>query len=210
MLCLCVTSKNYKDLVPGFQFLWDRYARMPVTILETGDVNRWCAEIDSFLSGSTEQDILLILEDYYQIAPIDVCNLKVLQQAMDGGADKVDLQGQVQFFEHTVESNGMLLAHPAARYRASTQAAIWKKSYLQKKLRSGATTPWSFELQDCDYDGAKIYGLSTPTMLYCNMIYKGTVAGYEVDRIRENDWQDMKKAGVLPDRVLAARGTQCK
>jgi len=85
------------------------------------------------------------------------------------------------------------------------QASIWNREYLLRKLRN-ATDPWAFEFQDNDFDGARIVGMNTPTLFYANVVNKGNVVDYEVKRIRNDDWRDMRKAGVIPDRVCTARG----
>jgi len=209
MTSVCVSSKKYEDLIPGFLFLWNLYADLPIRIVMTGERNQWCSDLFSFLQTLNDDSILVLLEDYWLRAPTDYGHLQRLQNEVEHGAHKADLQGQVSFWPHDIEPNGMLLAKPSAQYRTSLQASIWQRDYLLRKLRNG-TDPWSFELQDCAWDGARIVGMNTPTLFYTNIMFKGAVADYEVNQIKEDDWRDMVNAGVVPERVRKFRSNPCK
>lgn len=204
MNCICVSSEGYRDLLPGFHFLWNRYVGLPIQVVMTGERKRWCPDLLSVLQTLNDDPILIALDDYWIFAPTDTGHLKRLLNEVQNGAQKADLQGQVNYFPHDIEPTGTLRAKPSAQYRTSLQAAIWERQYLLKKL-GNSTDPWSFELQDNDFDGARIVGLDTPTLLYANIVNKGNVMDYEVERIRHDDWKDMLAAGVIPERVRRLR-----
>jgi hypothetical protein len=201
MLNLCVTCGKYRPLVPGFTYLWNEYAGLPIEILETGDVESWCADIAKRIKGGPDKQILLMLEDYWLTQPIIREQLDKLEAKVVGGAHKADLEGQVAYFKHTVDGE-YVVAEPAACYRTSLQAAIWDRDFLLSKL-ANATNPWSFELQDNDYDGSVLVGMPTRTMSYANIMLKGAPMWYEVDKIKE--YNVMKQLSLLPPDIIAVR-----
>lgn len=204
MLNLCITSGVYEYLVPGFRYLWDKYTNgLPIEIVKTGDKEQWCADVARRVRMSCEDQILIVLEDYWLTQPLNTEQFTILESVVKYGADKADLMEQVAYFAHEDYGRfGLLKACPVSGYKLSLQAAIWNKKFLLRKLAT-ATNPWNFELQDTDYDGSLIVGFPKRSFEYANIMLKGSPMYYEVAKIREFD--EMDSLGLIPDNIKAVR-----
>ena len=205
MKAIVTTCNAYAHLVLGFQWLWKKYVGLDITIVHMPQEKTWCAALAEAVAGIEDEHILLVLEDYWMVRPMNKERFeKLLWVIQKWGIAKVDLQRQVFHWQH-IPCGEYYEAAQLANYRASTQTAIWKKSHLLRKLECGGSA-WDFELQSGSMnDGATILGLAEPTMDYANVMYKGKPDVVQIQRIQESDWKEMATLHLLPIDFLQIR-----
>jgi len=181
---IVISSPNYKYLLRGFYHLWHKYCDIPISkeIITSEPRDNWCKDVLEGIKDLDCTDILVALEDYYLQKPYDKEQFAYL---INQKYDKIDLQGQVNYFEHYGEG-GHVVASNSACYRRSLQMSIWKKEYLIQCLKD-ATNPWSFELTPKSNDNKKIIGLAHNTFFYSNIMLKGSMMNYELDHLNKED-----------------------
>ena len=84
-----------------------------------------------------------------------------------------------------------------ASFRGSIQAAIWRKSYLQKHLNL-SWDAWQFEKHGCR-DDAAILGTVEPVLSYVNAVGgAGNKPGeYDHKKIPTWMWKEMQEKGLV-------------
>ena len=195
MRFVCATSPRYRHLMAGCRLQWARYMPWPLLEFETEDAN-WSGSLFRYLSTLPDPYIGFLLDDYWMVHAPHMPSIVKLTGDIPR-ADKIDYQGQVGYWPHQVE-DGICVADQNAPYRTSTQLAVWRRQYLMGLLHTGGPSPWQFELQGyAANDGRRIIGLLEAPCAYANIMLKGKVMQYELDRLLPADLQDLRDRGAL-------------
>ena len=186
--------------------LWSGHVGLPYTTHCMPPEKTWCEALTCIVKDISDPLVLLVLEDYWACKSMDTRRFQLLFGAMhDGKADKADLQFQVNHWQHVKADDGFLESQQTADYRASTQAAIWKRDYLLKKLQVGGSA-WDFELScGSRNDSARIIGLPEASLTYANVMLKGTPDPYQIARIDAYDWEWLHRENALPEDFVKIR-----
>lgn len=182
---LVITSPNYKYLLNGFFKQWNKYCDIPIVDTCITEKENWGKSVYNHIKNIECSHLLISLEDYYLIAPY---NKNMYNYLLQNEADKYDLVAQVNYWKHYNELN-YLVADSSAMYRRSLQLSIWSKDYILHCLE-GIRTPWEFELNN-SYDGRKVIGLENHIFQYANLILKGEMMNYELDKLSTEDRKEV-------------------
>ena len=188
---LVISSPDYKYLLSGFFHQWNKYC-CDIPIIDTciTEKENWCKSVYKHIQYIDCSHILLSLEDYYLTGPYNKNNYNYL---ISNHADKYDLVAQVAYWKHYNELD-YLVADNNAQYRRSLQLSIWTKDYLMYSLL-GVRTPWEFELAHSN-DDRKIIGMENHIFTYANLMLKGKLMDYEVNKLSKRDLEE-----TLPNLV---------
>lgn len=135
----------------------------------------WTGGLAAYLRrADTPAYFVLLLEDYFISYFVDMDKLKALLKYMQDNPSivKIDLSGDRAKFTHKpykkVSGIEMVESLQDAQFRASIQAALWRKDYLLKLCEKGEWNPWTFEKHAAQKDGALILGTKAPLIPYVN------------------------------------------
>jgi glycosyltransferase involved in cell wall biosynthesis len=161
---LVVSSDGYKDLWPPFFSLFQKYwpdCPFPaylgsqtvaadfagVTMLLAGANVPWSGSLRSFLNELDDENVLLLLEDFFLCETVSTANvLEQLAALRSLGGTVLRLHPdppptiKIKGFPNLSEQ------HRLAPFRVSLQASIWNRRALLALVREGES-PWEFELQ---------------------------------------------------------------
>jgi hypothetical protein len=197
--------------MPGFFHQWQRYCGIPgmmvtetaITKMPSGwsfircdhdhDGKGWSGNLLMALEQVVSEAVLLVLDDYWLTTQADVVRIIELGRwvEQDKTIDKIDLTNDRIGFAHSDFGPGFVRASPTAQYLTSTQAAIWRVSFLRKCLEiNPGWNPWQFELQgskELTHWYHKILGCKVPAIHYANVMLKGEMNQIELDKISQRD-----------------------
>lgn len=189
---LVISSDGYRDLWrPFFTLFWRYWPDCPfpvylgtnraqydeprVTTLAAG-ADPWSKQLRLCLNRIDDEYVLLLLEDYFLNKPVSsaaiIEHLKLLH-ALRGtvlrlypkpGPD-LPVPGRA----------GVGRIHPRARYRISTQAALWSRIELLSLLED-EESPWDFERNGTTRSQAKpegFYAACKPALSYRHVVERG-------------------------------------
>lgn len=208
------TCNKYVVLMPGFFHQWQKYcgwAGMVVcetiapelppgwSFFKTGydtEEKSWAGNLKMALEHVYEELVLLVLDDYWLTKQADTKRIQGLRNAMmtNQTIDKVDLTNDRIGFPHEPFGEHCVRSLQDAPYLTSTQAAIWRKSFLRKCLINPAWSPWQFELLGNPYIQAmehKILGFRVPVMHYANVMLKGQINATELAKFTSEDMEEL-------------------
>ncbi len=124
-----------------------------VQVCEYGST--WCGNLSEFCKDNPGEPVLMMLDDFWLNAPVDVDLVYAgLEQMEEKNAGCVRLYPCPGPDEEYGDSHFGIVPR-GARYRVSTQAALWRPSYLQQ-IAQQYQTPWEFEL------GGSVFSDSLP------------------------------------------------
>jgi hypothetical protein len=207
--------------MPGFFLQWDKYFKMPGLVVHSGinitywhgsewmiclnpeDSPRqgWAGHLKSSLRYIEQEFIILMLDDYWLTKQTDHIGLSSILRMMidDPAVDKVDLTNDRIGFAHTDYDGNFVRSTQDAQYLTSTQAAIWRKSFLDQCLVEPAWNPWEFEIigsQRAIAKPHKILGCKKPVIHYANVVLKGKHNQTEIDKISTEDQYQLAKLRI--------------
>lgn len=220
MEILVLTSNEYVHMLAGFAYLFNkfwpgdqfvtalRYDRRPPALPSNfyapaaGKQSElsFAAGLRGWLENIYLSDlVLLLLEDYYLSAPVDVEHIRSLWAYMRAHPEvgKIDLSGDLAQRETSKPHvDGLVRAAPGYQFRGSLQAAIWRRDYLLAQLE-GDLTPWQFERQACR-DGL-VLGVTKPPLTYINACGgEGHKPGqYDLKKIPSWMWTELQGKGLV-------------
>jgi hypothetical protein len=123
-----------------------------IQVIKTGAPSDWSSELRCALHQIPEENLIVMLEDYFIYAPVNepfvVKSLAVMEVE---GADYLRLGTFPSRYDSLWPSvpvpnySGFNKIRPEAKYLVNLQAAIWKKQTLLDILLDGES-PWSFEI----------------------------------------------------------------
>jgi hypothetical protein len=196
---ICVTtSDRYHHILPVFFYLYNKYWGAPfelvgykkpecelpdnctwVSLGEQGDKNNWSTSLRAYFEQQPDEFIWL-MEDTLLKEPVD--NNLCGAVAFTG---KVCLTDDVIKREHR-KDDLIAIAHPASRYRLSTQPSIWNKKYLLQYLTPGLS-PWDFETLDPKNDGWDVIGFIDPPVKHNEGVRRHDIYKLNLDGMKPED-----------------------
>ena len=197
MYCIASTHSLYRHLDLGLLHQWTRYCPgIPIEIFETETAD-WSGSLVRKIETIADKSILWVLNDYWVTNPADLSRIQVARDLVESGrADKVDLAGQTNYWDHT-DRGEMVEATQTAQYRQSTQAACWSRRYLLRCLAHGGN-PWQWELAPWSInDNATILGFRTPVIRYADVMMKGQPHGFMLCHLSDRDLAELDGIGAL-------------
>jgi hypothetical protein len=211
------TCDKYINLMPGFFHQWNKYCGLTGMVVceqETPELPRgwqffragrdrvgkgWVGNLKLALEQVHEETILLVLDDYWLTKHADVQRIKSVAMSMENRfgttIDKVDLTNDRIGFPHEDFGNRAVRSLQLAPYLTSTQAAIWRKSFLNRCLINPGWNPWQFEIEGTkqvqQWDHT-ILGLREPAMHYANIMLKGKRSESEWNKLSPQDMKELE------------------
>lgn len=198
MKIVVTTSDRYHHILPVFFYLYNKYWGAPfelvgykkpecelpdnctwVSLGEQGDKNNWSTSLRAYFEQQPDEFIWL-MEDTLLKEPVD--NNLCGAVAFTG---KVCLTDDVIKREHR-KDDLIAIAHPASRYRLSTQPSIWNKKYLLQYLTPGLS-PWDFETLDPKNDGWDVIGFIDPPVKHNEGVRRHDIYKLNLDGMKPED-----------------------
>jgi hypothetical protein len=204
------TCDKYVHLMPGFFHQWQKYCGLTgimvtetkVTKLPMGwsfiraghdhDGKGWAGNLLMALDQTVAESVLLVLDDYWLTTQADVVRIQQLAKWIedDKSIDKIDLTKDRLGFANVSWNTQFVRSLPMAQYLTSTQAALWRASFLRRCLRDPGWNPWEFEIKGTHFAQKtphKILGCRIPAIHYANVMLKGKMNQLELDKISKRD-----------------------
>jgi len=229
------TSNSYAWLLPAFAYclnkhwpgkpaidvvhydvqpraLPDNFHAVPV-----GQQDRytWSSGLACYLASVPDEIILLMLEDYFFVEPVNVEALQAVYSYMaaDERIDKIELSEHRLAYApvamlRTVLDREMMISNDAAPWQACIQASFWRKDFLLRFLRDDES-PWDFETKGTERlvearRGGLWPGLilltKPPILTYENAVrgsWGRSLSELDAQNIRPELRQELTAAGVL-------------
>lgn len=217
MKVVVATCDKYDHLMPGFAHQFNKYwgADQIVDVLgfrqpprplppnfvfhqmEPVETRSWTANLRSYVETLRDRYFTFLLDDYWLTEPVDRAAVKAMERFVVDGAVKGDLSENTLNFAHSELEGGYVLAAPGAHYRTSTQPCIWSRRYMLSLL-DGDMNPWQFELQDNPrISEGRIVGPRRQIFKFANIYFKGSPAGYMIDKINAADAAELRELGMF-------------
>ena len=155
--------------------------------------DKWSNGLMRMLDRSSDEFIVLMLEDYWLTRMVDVRAVAKLHEWMKTHQDilRFDLtddrqyNGKAQFSGYVGEYD--ILETPyKSEYNMSFQAGIWNTKLLASLLEEGKS-PWEVEIHTQPPEEMKIYGTRQKPMNYANAVLKGELDNSQLDKLRPED-----------------------
>jgi len=192
MKIIVTTSKNYLHLVPVFDYLFKKnFSGYTYELFKSElPANEWSNDLRKLFTKQPDHFIWL-MEDTF----IKSVNFKLLEQAIYHIEDnpiigKFCLTNESMRREHTNQGD-MFRVSQTARYRLSTQPAIWSRRFALEYLHNGQS-PWDFETQDPFNDGFRITGFTENVIEHNEGVRKYDVNNLNLSGFDENDTRIIK------------------
>lgn len=215
MKTIVTTSDDYHHVLPTFFYLFNKYwpgqeiellgykepnkipGGMPdnckfVSMGEQGPKEEWSTDLRSYFELQDEFFIWM-MEDTFIKRPVNLNQMNFAYAMCYPTIGRIDLTKDVQKREHMVTKEGVVYAHPKARYRLSTQPSIWNRDFLLTYLHDGMD-PWTFETQD-PKDDWNIVGLLEYPVIHNEGVRRHNIQELNYDGISPEDlinitWQE--------------------
>ncbi len=189
---------KYADMHQPFIKLMDRFwpNHPPVAMITDiadvstcegyGDIftygpDSWCEGLSKFTIHLDDEATLIFLDDFWINAPVNV-------DLIDRGLEQMEktVAGCVRLYpcpgpdEEYGDPHFGIVSH-GARYRVSTQAALWRPSYL-RQIAEQYKTPWEFELDGSAFSDS----LPEPVLAFRRDLQPWPVSYYGA--VRHGQW----------------------
>lgn len=163
-----------------------------VTVVTTGTEISWSYRVRNALDRIPEDTLLVLLEDYFLWKETDSEKIEELF--------RIFLENHYDYLrvipipaQHKKKPHGAYMLDSSALYGVNLQAAIWKKSYLQKLLYNDNFSAWEFEARQKTASPVRIEG-KCATLNYVGLDYlNGVIQGKWYPRTIK----ELKKCGIL-------------
>lgn len=213
MHTIVLTCDKHIRLIPGFMRQWDKYAGWWITtVCETEHVGifhggvavgagEWSERLGRYLNLINDDFVFMMLDDYYLTSPVDKHSfqLAVAKMEADTNIQKIDLSGDRMKFPHHAFTSGYVASTLEADYLASTQAALWRRSFLLDILNP-VETIWQFEAHGTERirerGGAVILGQVRPSFEYANVIERSDFTHWRSDGLSAEDVAELQELGM--------------
>lgn len=237
MKIVVLTSDKHTWLLHGFFHQWskyaNRYAPMEIEVagftkihflpkyasfysigkFEDYPVQKWSDGLIRYLHSIPDELVLVLLEDYWMMRPI---NWRAVSVAYSYAMDhkdiiRFDVAADRAFSRQNryVETWGILdVCEAKGEYSLSFQASLFRKDLLLEVLEPGET-PWETELhgsQRLNQLPYRVVGSYQWPLMYSIVMNKGQfdMEGnwmYPPRTLCLEDWTDLRKASCLPDQL---------
>ncbi len=124
-----------------------------VKVVQTGSPVDWSTEMIHALQQIPEERLIVLLEDYFILEPVDIQSLnRTLDVGESTHADFIKLGTFPASYDRLWPSvpiaglQGYNFINSEAEYLVNLQAGIWKKNALNRILVRGES-PWKFEIE---------------------------------------------------------------
>ncbi len=177
----------------------------------------WASGLMKFLEITGWEKFILMLDDYFLIAPVDSHRIQGLYAAIDYCAGKIDLSGDRMQFPHEDagtlvraiwrDGQGNSLYHPEGNFKSrlflfSLQAAIWRTDFMRDYL-DPKWGPWETEIQGTaaiveGEDKWHILGTQDKALNYANMTKSGKPTLWRTDKGMPPElWEELKGQNLV-------------
>lgn len=243
MRTVVLTSDKHSWLLRGFFHQWEKYRGhngyvwdwfdvevagftnpgfLPADVpfysigkFEDYPVDRWSDAVIQYLHSIKDEFVLLLLEDYWMLRPINREAIFNATRYMLNNPDVIrfDLAADRMFAKNAryIGSYGQLdICECKGDYSLSTQASIFRREMLIEVLRPGET-PWQSELNGTDRLNKlpyRVVGSYQWPMNYAIVMNKGKldVTGewmYPARTLKQDDWRNLAELGYLNPEALS-------
>jgi hypothetical protein len=228
-----MTSDKYIWAVRPFAHLFNQYwaSDWPVTIagysppdfrlpknfsffqIDTDNYppERWSDGLLRVLDNIRDSFIILMLEDYWLVRPVDLEGVTQLCKKIatpdfdsvirfDLTNDRAHARGDCRGAEEwgTIGHYDIVETNHTDQYQMSFQAAIWNRLHLRTVTPAGKT-PWQLELYSQFPSYYRVLGTKQRPVRYCNAVYKGKLDKSQLRDMPEDDFDFIK--GWIPEGI---------
>lgn len=147
-----------------------------VTVVTTGEEVSWSHRVRNALEQILEDTLLVMLEDYFLCEKTSSAKIDELFRIFS--ENTYDYLRVIPIpHQYKRKPNGAYPLDSSALYGVNLQAAIWKKSYLQKLLYNDDFSAWEFEARQKNGSPSRIDG-KCATLNYIGLNYlNGVIQG---------------------------------
>lgn len=228
---LCMTSDIYIDAVRPFMWLLNKYWANPPDVIVAGYTppkfdlpsnakfysigdfsdypqDRWSDSLIEVLEFIDDEHIIIMLEDYWIVRPVDDYAVRVLYRYAKKQPDiiKVDLAadrlfaGGVKRHQLHIGYLEILESDPNSAYHMSLMTGLWNVRLMKRVLRPG-WTPWDVEMDGTtvlsQMPQLRVVGTGQWPILH-TLAFRADRPGYLLDNeLRPSDIKEMRKLGML-------------
>ena len=241
MKTVVFTSDNHQWLLKGFLHQWHKYAGAGIEPLdlevagftrpsflpadvpfvsigefEDYPVQRWSNAVISYLQSITDELVLILLEDYWLMRPINrvaIDEIKLLMLDHPHVA-RFDVSADRMFAQHARyigNVKNLDVCSAKGSYSLSFQASIWRRQMLLDVMRPDET-PWQAEINGSGRLNALPYGVVGTyqwPMNYMICMVKGKLDRtgswmYPARTLSAMDWKELDNLGYTqaPEAAL--------
>lgn len=206
MKIIVTTSDKYHHLLPVFFYLYNKYWGEPfdlvghakpecelpanctwVSLGEQTLPKDWSTQLRPYFEQQPDWFVWL-MEDTLLKRP--AAKTQVTDIILPPTAGRIDLTNDIKSRTHN-SAGVMVYAHPASRYRLSTQPSIWNKEFLLQYLKPGLS-PWDFETQDPKNDGWDVIGFVYPPVNHNEGVRRFDIHKLNLEGMSEEDIAHIK------------------
>lgn len=221
------TCDTHRHLVRPFAHQWNKHVAsdLPVTVayatlapddlprnftcVSLGEqVGQWSGWMKRYLEGLRDDVILLMLEDFWIVKPVDVERLKQAHEYMLNHP-KVDRM-ELSFIRCDLEAGvhphvphkdaGYLQCPSNANWLASVQPSFWRRRSLIAALRDGEDI-WTFENEGSNrlrHTDFVTLAVEPPLIWHDIGVHGGKVYEYDLQHMSLSDRNELRTLGMLP------------
>lgn len=210
-----LTNDKHLWLLDGFQYLWNKYCGLPVTIYgfkspnnmhpnfnfqslgEQLPVEKWSNGLLKMLDKIEDDYFILMLEDYWLYEQVDKDRLSdSIRQAMNLPNDllRLDLSGNRAAYKQAMDWHGGIVeTFSDCPYQMSFQAAIWHKENLREVLRPNES-PWQSEIEGSKRVAKRVLG-TKPAVIKYQPVWQHN--RWKLDKLKTEDIEYLRRRGWL-------------
>ncbi len=215
---ICVlTNNNHLWLLLGFQYLWNKYCGLPVTIYGFDSPNnlfpnfefkslgkqlpaeKWSDGLLMMLDDIEDDYFIFMLEDYWLYEQVNNEAVSTLVNSLLGhDCLRLDLSGNRAAYKQCFKTGDLarydIVETPIdTPYQMSFQAAIWHKENLREILRSGEG-PWQSEIEGSKRVTKRVLG-TKPAVIKYQPVWQHN--RWKLDKLKTDDIEYLKRRGWI-------------
>jgi len=234
MRTVVFTSDTHNWLLKGFFHQWKKYAHCDFLDIEVAGftkpeglpddvafysigkfedypVNKWSDGVIKYMQSIQDEMVMVLLEDYWLMRPINKAALYMAYGFMDNHPDvmRFDVAADRMFsrdchFARTYY--GFDLCAGKGQYSLSFQASIYRRKALLEMLKPGET-PWQAELNGSgrlNQSPYQVVGTMNWPMNYMIVVNKGKLDRtgawmFPARTLSQSDWDELDKLGYTQE-----------
>lgn len=227
MKIIVTTCDTHRHLVCPFAHQWNKYASsLPVTVLYATEpptdllhnftcvsggaqYGKWSGWFKRYLESIDDEIIMLALEDFWLVKPVDIKRFKAAYTYMVKHPEyhRMELSfircdyGEDVHPHVPHKDKGYLFCPSEANWLASTQPSFWRRQFLIDVLRDGEDI-WTFENEGSNrlrFSDMKTLAVEPPLIWHDIGVHGGRVYEYDLQHMSTEDRQELKDLGLLPE-----------
>lgn len=219
MKIVVLTNDNHLFLLNGFQYLWNKYCGLPVTIYgfqsphnlfpnftfkslgQQLPASQWSNALIQMIDDIEDEYFLLVLEDYWLFNKVDTTVLPRLANSLAAhDCLSINLNGnRASYKQHFKIGNlgdyDIIETPKDTPYQLSFQAAIWHKHNMLDVLRENEN-PWQSEIEGSKRVKTRVLGTNPAVMQY-QQVWRSKQKRWQLDKLNREDLNYLYRRGWI-------------